>query len=108
MRSSGSFTLRPGAESAALTIPLFEDTTPESMEIFTVTLSAGQDVSLTVESANVTILDTDGERIIVHVILPIFHSREHWKKTKQMLNNNRQMFAIPLHIARVLQLLLII
>ena len=69
MRSSGSFTLRPGAESAALAIPLFEDTTPESMEIFTVTLSAGQDVSLTVESANVTILDTDGERIIVHMIL---------------------------------------
>ena len=74
MRSSGSFTLRPGAESAALTIPLFEDTTPESMEVFTVTLSAGQDVSLTVESANVTMLDTDGERMIVHVILPIFHN----------------------------------
>ena len=71
MRGSGSFTLRPGAESAALAIPLFEDTTPESLETFTVTLSAGQDVSLTVESAIVTLLDTDGERVlvIVHVII---------------------------------------
>ena len=55
----------PGALLAAVTIPLVQDTTPESEETFTVTLSAGGGVSLTVESANVTILDTDGEIVIL-------------------------------------------
>ena len=54
----------PGAMLATVTIPLVQDTTPESEETFIVTLSAGQDVSITVESANVTILDTDGEIVI--------------------------------------------
>ena len=51
----------PGAMLATVTIPLVQDTTPESEETFIVTLSAGGDVLLTVDSANVTILDTDGE-----------------------------------------------
>ena len=51
----------PGAMLATVTIPLVQDTTPESEETFTVTLSAGGDILLTVDSANVTILDTDGE-----------------------------------------------
>ena len=51
----------PGAMLATVTIPLVQDTTPESEETFIVTLSAGGDILLTVDSANVTILDTDGE-----------------------------------------------
>ena len=59
--TSGSFTLLSGATQSALIIPLTQDTTPESEERFTVTLSAGEDVSLTMDSTTVTILDTDGE-----------------------------------------------
>ena len=61
--TSGSFTLLPGARLAAVIIPLTQDTTPESEERFTVTLSAGEDVSLTVNSTTVTLLDTDGENL---------------------------------------------
>ena len=59
-KTSGSFTLLPGARLAAVIISLTQDTSPESEERFTVTLSAGEDVSLTVDSTTVTILDTDG------------------------------------------------
>ena len=64
MRTTGSFTLLPGAVSVPVIIPLVQDTTPEQEERLTVTLLAGEDVSLTVASTNVTILDTDSKKFI--------------------------------------------
>ena len=58
-----SFTLFPEVTSTTLTISLVQDTTPEPEERFTVTLSAGGDVSLTMDSTTVTILDTDGKKL---------------------------------------------
>ena len=54
--------LFPGVWSVPLTIDLTQDTTPESSELFNVTLTAGDDVSLEISTTIVTLLDTDGTR----------------------------------------------
>ncbi len=53
--------LFPGVWSVPLTIELTQDTTPESSELFNVTLTAGDDVFLEISTAIVTLLDTDGK-----------------------------------------------
>ncbi|XP_064388263.1 uncharacterized protein LOC135336419 isoform X3 [Halichondria panicea] len=57
--TSGSLMLFPGVWSVPLTIELTQDTTPEPSELLNVTLTAGDDVSLEISTATVTILDTD-------------------------------------------------
>ncbi len=58
--TSGSLMLFPGVWSVPLTIELTQDTTPEPSELFNVTLTAGDDVSLEISTATITLLDTDG------------------------------------------------
>ena len=59
--TSGSLMLFPGVWSVPLTIELTQDTTPESSELFNVTLTAGDDVFLEISTTIVTLLDTDGK-----------------------------------------------
>ncbi len=53
--------LFPGVVSMPLLVELTQDTTPELPELITVTLTAGDDVSLVMSTAQITILDTDSE-----------------------------------------------
>ncbi len=59
--TSGFLMLFPGVWSVPLTIELTQDTTSESSELFNVTLTAGDDVSLEISTTIVTLLDTDGK-----------------------------------------------
>ncbi len=63
--SGGTLMLFPGVWSVPLIVELTQDTTPESLELLNITLTAGDDVTLEISTAQVTILDTDGEDTII-------------------------------------------
>ena len=60
--ANGTLTLIPGAVLAAITVRVIDDTTPEATKSFRLRLvPQGGDVSITLSTAEVTILDTDGK-----------------------------------------------
>ncbi len=59
--SVNTIMLFPGVFSVPLVVQLTQDTTPESPELFNITLLAVEGISLGTNTAQVTILDTDGE-----------------------------------------------